>query len=125
MKKTISIIHWALYLWYIYIFGYAALWKIFNEDGMVAGMGKMGFNVFWTNVIGWAEGIGVVGLIVGFWKPMIKNLSVLWLFPFAIAAFTAHMAHREYIHFYNSLIVMLLSYILLLTDKHFRLNLKP
>lgn len=123
MKKVATYVHWALYLWYIYIFGYAGLWKIINVKSMITGMEAFGFNLFWTHVIGWAEFLGVIGLIIGFWKPIVKNISILWLFPFAIGAFTAHMAHKEYHHFFNSLVVCLLSYILLATDKYFRIKL--
>jgi uncharacterized membrane protein YphA (DoxX/SURF4 family) len=123
MRKISIYIHWALYLWYIYIFGYAGLWKIFNVESMITGMEAFGFNLFWTHVIGWAETIGVVGLIIGFWKPLVKHLSILWFMPFAIAAFTTHMAHREYEHYFNSLVVCILSYLLLATDKHFKISL--
>lgn len=124
MKKAADYLHWAGYLWYIYIFGYASLFKIFHVESMVTGMEAFGFDLLWNDIIGWAEVLGVAGLIAGFWKPKIKNLAILWLFPFAIGAFTAHMAHREYDHFFNSLVVTLLSYILLATDKHFRIKLE-
>ncbi len=124
MKRALHYLHWAGYLWYIYIFGYAGLFKIFHVQSMVDGMAAFGFDLLWNDIIGCAEVIGVAGLIVGFWKPKIKNLAILWLFPFAIGAITAHMAHREYDHFFNSLAVTLLSYLLLATDKHFKIILE-
>ena len=127
MKKAKDYIYWALYLWYVYIFGYAGIFKIINVESMVQGMEAFGFSLFWTHIIGWAEFIGTIGLIIGFWKPFIRNISILWLFPFAIGAFTAHMAHQEYHHFFNSLVVTILSYVLLALDKNFKieLGLKP
>ena len=123
MKKVKNYIYWALYLWYLYIFGYAGIFKIINVESMITGMEAFGFNLFWTHIIGWAEFIGSIGLIAGFWKPFIKNLSILWLFPFAIGAFTAHMAHQEYNHYFNSLVVSLLSYVLLALDENFKISL--
>lgn len=125
MKKTAVYIYWALYAWYIYIFGYAALWKIFNVEKMMTGMQAFGFDPLLTNLIGWGEGLGLAGLIAGIWKPKLRSLSVLWLFPFAIGAFTAHMAHREYHHFYSSIYATILSYALLALDKDFKIVISP
>jgi hypothetical protein len=66
MKRVLVYIHWMLYLWYIYIFGYAGIFKIINVESMITGMDAFGFNLFWTHVIGWAETLGLLGLLLGF-----------------------------------------------------------
>ncbi len=92
------------YAYYLYVFGYASLFKVFQKQSMMQSMDSLGFNKTWT------LGIGVGEL-----------LGVLLLFPFAIGAFTAHMAYGEYHHFYNSLMMCILSVVLLATDKNFKI----
>jgi uncharacterized membrane protein YphA (DoxX/SURF4 family) len=121
MEKIVSAVHWLAYAYYGYIFGYAGLFKIFKKKSMMTSMESLGFNETWTLVIGWAETLGVVGLIIGLFNPAVKNLSILCLFPFAVGAFTAHMAHNEYVHFHQSLWVCILTFVILLTDKHFKI----
>ncbi|MGZ3812081.1 MAG: DoxX family protein [Mucilaginibacter sp.] len=113
------IIHWASYAYYLYVFGYASLFKVFQKETMVRSMQRLGFNKTWTILIGIGELIGVILLLIGLLLPQYKNVAVILLFSFAIAAFTAHMAHQEYHHFYNSLIMCGLSIVLLATDQHF------
>ena len=84
------------------------------------GMNTLGFGKTWTLVIGYAELLGVVGLLLGLWHNPIKNASVLWLFPFAIGAVMVHFAHNDYRDFYDALMACLISLVLLSTDKHFR-----
>lgn len=114
-----SAVHWLSYAYYLYVFGYASLFKVFQKQSMMQSMQSLGFNKIWTIIIGVGELIGVILIVVGIFKPQLKNMGILLLFPFAIGAFTAHMAHQEYQHFYNSLIVCVLTVILLVTDKHF------
>jgi hypothetical protein len=66
--------------------------------------------------------LGVVGFLLGLWNHPIKNASVLWLFPFAIGALMVHFAHNDYHDSYDALMVCRISLILLLTDKHFKVN---
>src|SRR5690606_13559472 len=110
------------YAYYLYVFGYASLFKVFQKTSMMQSMQSLGFNKTWTIFIGLGELIGVILLVIGLFKPQYKNLAILLLFPFAVGAFTAHMAHQEYYHFYNSLLMCILSVILLATDKHFRIT---
>ncbi len=121
MEKVTTIVHWISYIYYLYIFGYASLFKVFQKTSMMQSMQNLGFNKTWTILIGSGELIGVILLVVGLFKPQYKNLGILLLFPFAIGAFTAHMAHQEYHHFYDSLIMCILSVILLATDKNFKI----
>jgi len=122
MEKVITIVHWLSYAYYLYVFGYASLFKVFQKTSMMQSMQSLGFNKTWTIFIGLGELIGVILLVIGLFKPQYKNLAILLLFPFAVGAFTAHMAHQEYYHFYNSLLMCILSVILLATDKHFRIT---
>lgn len=121
MEIAKSAIHWLSYAYYLYVFGYASLFKVFQKQSMMQSMESLGFNKNWTIVIGVLELIGVILIIVGIFKPQLKNMGILFLLPFAVGAFTAHMAHQEYQHFYNSLIMCVLTIVLLLTDKHFRI----
>ncbi|WP_313263413.1 DoxX family protein [Sphingobacterium sp.] len=121
MEIIKSIVHWLSYAYYLYVFGYASLFKVFQKTSMMQSMHSLGFNKFWTIGIGLGELIGVLLLLGGLYDPQFKNLAVLLLFPFAVGAFTAHMAHQEYHHFYNSLIMCFLSIILLATDKTFKI----
>lgn len=122
MEKLISVLHWCGYVYYIYIFGYASLYKVFQKKTMMDSMLSLGFNKPFTILIGVAELIGVILLLVGFWNHGVKNIGVLFLTPFAIGALTAHFAHQEYNHYYNALICCVLSGFLLLTDKHFHIT---
>lgn len=122
MEKVITIVHWLSYAYYLYVFGYASLFKVFQKTSMMQSMQSLGFNKTWTIFIGLGELIGVILLVIGLFKPQYKNLAILLLFPFAVGAFTAHMAHQEYYHFYNSLLMCILSVILLATDKHFKIT---
>lgn len=123
MEHLKLFIHWSCYLYYLYVFGYASLFKVFQKKSMMSGMNELGFNKTWTILIGVGELIGVLLLVIGLFKPPVKNLGVLILIPFAIGAFTAHMAHREYLHYYESLLMCIFSILILLTDKHFRIYL--
>ncbi|SDR12243.1 DoxX-like family protein [Chryseobacterium soldanellicola] len=121
MELVSKIIYWACYAYYLYVFGYASLFKIFQKESMVKSMQSLGFNTTWTMLIGAAEFIGVILIVVGLIKPQFRNLGILFLFPFAIGALTTHMAHGEYNHYYNSLIMCVFSVILLTLDKNFKI----
>ncbi|WP_409416214.1 DoxX family protein [Flavobacterium sp. PS2] len=121
METIKTIIYWASYLYYLYVFGYASLFKVFQKESMMKSMESLGFNKIWTIYIGIGELIGVLLIVIGLFNPPIKTIGILLLFPFAIGAFTAHMAHQEYNHFYNSLIMCILTVLLLWTDKTFKI----
>lgn len=123
MKTIKLIVHWGSFAYFLYVFGYASLFKIFQKKSMMESMESLGFNKTWTIGIGIAELIGVFLLLIGLVKPEFKNAGILFLFPFAVGAFIAHMAHQEYNYFYNSLIMCILSIILLSTDKNFSITL--
>jgi uncharacterized membrane protein YphA (DoxX/SURF4 family) len=84
-------------------------------------MQSLGFNKTWTISIGVCELIGVILIVIGIFKPQVKNLGIIFLFPFAVGAFATHMAHNEYHYFYNSLIVCILTVLMLATDKTFKI----
>ncbi|MBK1896655.1 DoxX family protein [Chryseobacterium paridis] len=113
--------YWISFAWYIYIIGPAAVKKIIQWQQMMDSMQSLGFDKNWTIGIGIMETIGVVVVLAGLLKPTLRTLGVLFLFPFAIGAFTAHMAHQEYHHFYNSLIMCVLSAVLLVLDKRIKI----
>jgi uncharacterized membrane protein YphA (DoxX/SURF4 family) len=122
MEKLIGFIHWGGYAYYVYIFGYAALFKVFQKQSMMDSMLSLGFNKSWTIVIGIAETLGVLAVVLGLFYPRLKIIGILFLMPFAIGAFTAHMAHQEYHHFYHSLYVCILTVLLLWTDRYFKVT---
>jgi uncharacterized membrane protein YphA (DoxX/SURF4 family) len=117
------IFYWISFTWYIYIIGPSALKKIIQWQQMMDSMLSLGFDKTWTIGIGIFESIGVLVVLSGLLKPSLRSLGVLFLFPFAIGAFTTHMAHNEYHHFYNSLIMCVLSVILLILDKRIKIDL--
>lgn len=121
METVKSIVHWLSYAYYLYVFGYASLFKVFQKPSMMESMQSLGFNKQWTLIIGAGELIGVLLIVIGIFKPDLKNLGILLLFPFAVGAFTAHMAHQEYHHFYDSLLMCILTVVLLSTDKYFKI----
>lgn len=121
MERFTTLVHWLSYGYYLYVFGYASLFKVFQKTSMMQNMQNLGFNKIWTIFIGIGELIGVILLLMGLYNPKYKNFAVLFLFPFAIGAFTAHMAHQEYHHFYQALIMCILAIILLITDKNFKI----
>ena len=123
MKKIKVIAYWLCFAYYIYVFGYASLFKIFQKKSMMESMLSLGFNQTWTMFIGFGELIGVLLLLIGIFKSPFKNVGIMVLFPFAIGAFTAHMAHMEYHYFYNSLLMCVLSVTLLFLDKNFKIQL--
>lgn len=120
MKTTLLIIHWATYAYYLYVFGYASLFKVFQKSSMMEGMEAFGFGKTWALFIGYGELLGVIGLIAGLWIHEVKNAAVLWLFPFAVGALMVHFAHHEYQYYFNALFGCIGSLILLATDKYFR-----
>src|SRR5690606_40708445 len=67
MKTTLLIIHWATYAYYLYVFGYASLFKVFQKSSMMEGMEAFGFGKTWALFIGYGELLGVIGLIAGLW----------------------------------------------------------
>lgn len=123
MKTFMLVIHWGTYVYYLYVFGYASLFKVFRKESMMTSMKSLGFGETWTLVIGYGELLGVIGLIAGLWRHEFKNASVLWLFPFGVGALIAHFAHDDYKYFVNALLMCVFSIVLLATDKHFRISL--
>lgn len=123
MKKINNFAHWLSYAYYVYVFGYASLFKVFQKESMMSSMQSLGFNTAWTIAIGIFELIGVLIVVAGLWKPKLKNAGILFLAPFAAGAFTAHMAHQEYHHYFDSLAMCVLTVVLLYTDKQFKITL--
>ena len=121
MKLITQIIHWIAYVYFLYLFGYASLFKVFQKESMITNMNHLGFNKVWTLAIGYAELLGLIGLIVGLWFHQVKNASVLWLFCFAIGALAAHLAHGDHIYFYGAIFGCITSLVLLITEAHFKL----
>lgn len=116
--------YWLLIIYYIYVFGYASLEKVFQTKQMMDGMHFLGFNDVWIALIGYGELVGWLIVLFGLYKPEYRNLGMLLLFPFAVGAFTAHMAHQEYSHYFNALYVTLTTPIMLYLDKNFRISIK-
>lgn len=121
MEIIRSVIYWLSFAYYLYVFGYASLFKVFQKESMMKSMDSLGFGKIPTMLIGAGELLGVLILLVGLYKPEYRNIGILFLFPFAIGAFTTHMAHHEYSHFYNSLMMCILTVVLLLLDKNFKI----
>lgn len=117
-----TIIRGIFYAGFLFIFGYAALFKVFEWENMMTGMESFGFNRTWTLIIGYGELLGVIGLLLGLKYPLILRLAILWLVPFAFGAFTAHMARSEYEHYYNALFCCIAPVMLFLTDKRLKLT---
>ena len=120
MKNLVRVSHWVAYGYLIYAFGYASLFKVFQKQSMMDNMSNFGFGKIWTLFIGYGELLGVIGLLVGFWMHKVKNLSTLWLLPFAIGALITHFAHNDYVYFYTALYCCIASMVLLVTDKNFK-----
>ena len=71
---TIKIaIHWLSYAYYLYIFGYASLFKVFQKESMMQSMQSLGFNKTRTIAIGVFELIGVILILIGIFQPQYKN----------------------------------------------------
>ncbi len=123
MERVKSLIHWSSLVYYVYVFGYASLFKVFQKSSMMQSMQSLGFTKTATILIGAGELLGVALILAGLFKRRLKTLGVIYLFPFAVGAFATHMAHQEYSHFYNSLMMCVLTVVLLFTDKHFKITL--
>ncbi len=121
MKILLQVTHWIAYVYLIYAFGYASLFKVFHKQSMMENMSNFGFGKLWTLFIGYGELIGVIGLIVGLWIHQVKNLSIIWLLPFAIGALMVHFAHNDYKYFFTALYCCIACIITLMTDKNFKL----
>ncbi|REC42684.1 DoxX family protein [Chryseobacterium pennipullorum] len=121
METIKTVIYWIGYAYYLYVFGYASLYKVFQKTSMMQSMNSLGFNTTWTILIGVLELLGVMMLVLGLFKPQFRNIAALYLFPFAVGAFTTHMAHHEYNHYYNSLWMCIISVVLLVLDKNFKI----
>ena len=120
MKNLVKVSHWVAYGYLIYAFGYASLFKVFQKQSMMENMSNFGFGKTWTLFIGYSELLGVIGLIIGLWMHKVKNLSTLWLLPFAIGALMTHFAYNDYEYFYTSLYCCIACVVLLVTDKNFK-----
>jgi len=114
-------IHWLTFCYYVYLFGYASLFKVFQKKEMMEGMKALGFNSTWALCIGFGELIGVIALIVGLWSHPLKNAAVIYLFLFAVGALMVHFAHNDYVDFYDALFGAIAAIVLLVTDKHFKI----
>ncbi len=123
METIKTVFYWVSYAYYLYVFGYASLFKVFQKKSMMDSMLSLGFNKTWTILIGIAELIGVILIVAGLIKPQLRNMGILLLIPFSVGAFTAHMAHQEYQHYYNSLIVCILTVVMLVLDNNFKIQL--
>ncbi|MHB1148244.1 MAG: DoxX family protein [Lutibacter sp.] len=123
MKILVQIIHWSAYSYLVYAFGYASLFKVFQKQSMMDNMKNFGFVKIWTLFIGYGELIGVLGLLVGIYIHQAKNISILWLFPFAVGALMVHFAHNDYKYFYTALYCCIACVVVLSTDKFFKLSL--
>ncbi len=122
VDKIKKIVHWIFMPYYIYEFGYASLAKVFQYPYMMKGMQFYGFNKIWTLGIGYAELIGWGMILIGLFRPKIRIIGIIFLFPFAIGALTAHMSHQEYVHFYPSLIMCISSAVLLWSSKNLKME---
>ncbi|MDN3669394.1 DoxX family protein [Echinicola jeungdonensis] len=121
MEIIKTVIYWLNFAYYLYVFGYASLFKVFQKKSMMDNMLALGFNKPWTILIGLGELLGVILILIGLFKPPFRNAGILLLFPFAVGAFIAHMALHEYQFFYNSLIMCVLSVVLLTLDSNFKI----
>ena len=119
----LEVIHWLAFCYYVYLFGYASLFKVFQKKEMMEGMEALGFNKTWTLWIGLGELIGVTALIAGLWIHQLKNAAVIYLFCFAVGALMVHFAHKDYVDFYDALFGSIAAVVLLATDKHFKVTL--
>ena len=90
----------------------------------MSNMKAFGFNEQWTILIGVFEVIGVLLFLAGLYKPSLRAIAILFLFPFAIGAFTTHMAYQDYQYYYNSLLVCILSVVMLWADSKFKIVLQ-
>lgn len=121
MEKIKPIIHWTAYSYYVYLFGYASLYKVFQQTTMMEGMKAFGFDKVWTLCIGYAELAGVISLVAGLWHHQLRNFAVIWLLFFAAGALMVHFAHNDYMDFYDALSGCLAAVVILATDKYFRI----
>lgn len=122
MSLAIQIIHWISVIVFSFVFGYAGIKKLYQEETMMMGMEELGFGVTWTIIIGVAEVLGTAGVLAGIFVHPVKIVSVLLLMPFAIGAFTMHMSQQHSFSIYwQSLAVCVLSIVILWTDEKFEL----
>ena len=120
---AIQILHWLVHIYYVYLFGKASLFKVFQIPSMMDGMNALGFNKTWTLLIGYLELAGVAGLIIGVWMHEIKNASVIILFLCAVGALMVHFAHHDYKDYFEALLGCVCAVILLATDSSFKISL--
>jgi uncharacterized membrane protein YphA (DoxX/SURF4 family) len=118
-----QIVHWAAYSYFLYLFAYASLFKVFQEEKMINGMQAFGFGETWTLVIGAGELLGVIALIIGIWHHQTKNAAVIYLLPYAIGALMVHMAYHDYSDYFDALFGSIAAVVILATDKYFQIKL--
>lgn len=92
-----------LYTYLFYIFGWAGLMKILENDSMMEGMRLFGFDRAATLAIGYAEIITLIVLLSGIQKHRIRNMATLALLLFAFGALMVHWAYRDYVDHYDAL----------------------
>lgn len=117
-----NLVHWLSIAVYVFIFGRAGMAKVLKAPYMMEAMASIGFDENWTLLIGLAEVLGVVAILIGIYYPAVKNIAVIFLFPFAIGAFTVHMSYQHgFAAYWQSLVVCIMVILILWTDKKFRL----
>jgi uncharacterized membrane protein YphA (DoxX/SURF4 family) len=115
--------HWLAIVPFGYIFCKAGFSKILKVEEMVEGMRQIGFGIQPTLIIGWAEVLGLVGLIAGIWFPAVKLVSILLLWIFSISALAIHISYHHPIEeLKEALIVTILPLLILATDRHIKLE---
>jgi uncharacterized membrane protein YphA (DoxX/SURF4 family) len=119
--KIRTIIHWISFAVYLLIFGSGGIYKVTRVPDMMQSMESMGFGEKATVLIGCLELIGVLGLIAGIFKPVVKPIAVLFLWPIAIGALTTHFSHHDpFSEYLNALLVCVMPLFILFTDRHFK-----
>jgi putative oxidoreductase len=86
------------------IFIFAGWMKVSNLDGTIGAFGQMGFSPMWAYIVAFAELIGGVAILLGFYT---RFFAALLAIVMLIATLKVHKDKTLLLHFFSLLALML------------------
>lgn len=120
-KVTTQVIHFIALAIFLSQMVPAAWKKITEFEPMMKGMASYGYDHGVTIFIGWTEIIGCLILILGIFRPILKNFMMLFFLLLVVGAMATHLAVRDYVYIRASIICIITATIVLSTSESFRL----
>ena len=121
VEKRILFIHFIALVVFLSQMIPAAWKKIIEFAPMMKGMSSYGYDSGITLIIGWVEMIGCIVLIFGIFRPILKNFMMILFLFIVVGAMATHLAVRDYVHIWPSIICIISAVIGLSTSGSFKI----